>query len=166
MLVKGRSVGSITGCRLAGALAVAIMSESIVACQDSWKVHSILPDVSCCVFLCWVDNMFAAAKTLAGSISILESIESHLARKWGLQIKPSSRSCIVPEGSLARPDDPEKWPLVECLLVLGHVLQRNSGISEDWQRVRKNLWKGFWSNAGCKQPVSYTHLTLPTTNSV
>jgi len=97
----------------------------------------------------YVDNLFSASSSLHGAISILEDFEQQLEERWGLKIKPSSRSCMPAAGSQVQ-STALKWPQCNSFHVLGHVLQHNGSIRNCWRRTRNLMWKSFWANPGSK----------------
>ena len=96
----------------------------------------------------WVDNLFSASDSLAGAIYILEDFETELCMQWGMQIKTSSRCCMVAEGNQEVPLDIDRWPMVDTFVVLGHAIQSNGSIRACWARARNSMWKAFWANPG------------------
>ena len=50
----------------------------------------------------------------------------------------------------------EKRPRHEHFLVLGHILQDDSGIRADWTQVQKSMWAAFWSNSGSPKCRSFS----------
>ena len=147
-VIAKRTIGGLTGSRTAGFLG-RIPVEAIIADRRShWQRlgYHAGRDVFC---LCtWADNLFSASRSLAGAIEILEDFETQLLTKWGMGIKPSSRSCMVAEGSIEAPVDVSKWPLVKVFPVLGHHLQSNGSIRECWTRTRAAMWRAYWGNSG------------------
>ena len=67
-----------------------------------------------------------------------------------MNIKASSRCCMVSEGNNDVPDNVERWPLVKTFLVLGHAIQANGSIRSCWSRARTSMWKAFWANPGAQ----------------
>ena len=98
----------------------------------------------------YVDNIFSAGSSLKGAIAILEDFEAHLHSVWDLQIKPSSRSCLVPRGSTEAPYNLEKWPLSAEFHALGHALQDNGSTQTCWQRTSRSMWKAYFGNCASK----------------
>ena len=141
-------MGSLTGSRVAGALARCIILDMCQNCQRGWLDHSLLRDACAPVVLSWIDNLYVVAKSVSSVVHILEGIEDFLSQKWSLVFKPSSRALITPAGSRAVSEKPLKWPLVQSFKVLGHMLQRNAGIAVDWQDSKHKLWGAFWANPG------------------
>jgi hypothetical protein len=81
----------------------------------------------------------------------LEDIESHLAVHWGLYFKPSSLSVLVCRGSIDMPINICKWPVHNTMNVLGHLIQNDGGIRDDWLHTEAKMWASFWANAGSKR---------------
>ena len=155
--IKGRSIGGLTGSRIAGLLG-RIPVESIVAeRRGHWRqwAYEAGGDFFC---LCtWVDNLFSASASLHGAINILEDFEHQLQSKWRMKIKPTSRACMRARGSTEQPTDSVKWPLCDKFCVLGHLLQDDGSIRSCWSRARVSMWRAFWANPASKE---MTHSTL------
>jgi len=45
----------------------------------------------------------------------------------------------------------QKWPVKELLNVLGHFIQHDAGIRNDWDITESKMWGSFWANAGNKK---------------
>ena len=85
---------------------------------------------------------------------MLEHIEAHLASEWELAIKESSRSIMNCKGNSEEVLNPSKWPSVSVMNVLGHHVQDDGGIRQDWQITEARMWGSFWANSGsskCKK---------------
>ena len=115
-----------------------------------WRRHGFHTENSTLCLCSWVDNLFSASHSLSGAICILEDFESQLNEHWGMNIKASSRCCMVSDGNPNVPDNADRWPLVDTFLVLGHAIQSNGSIRACWTRARTSMWKSFWANPGSK----------------
>ena len=104
----------------------------------------------------YVDNLSAIGDTLEGAISILEDAEAHLEHQWGLQIKPSSRSCLVPRNGPSARTNPSKWPLVTTLECLGHQIQDNGETNQTWLDIKSLIWRSFFVNCKSKEANQLT----------
>jgi len=147
--IDNRSIGGLTGSRTAGMFG-RVPVESVMAERNHvWKQWGYKAGVDVLTVCSYVDNLFSAAASLHGAVSILEDFEEQLRSKWNLQIKPSSRCCMVAVGSPDQQTSP-KWPLSNSFPVLGHVLQDSGSIRACWKRTRTLMWKAFWANPGSK----------------
>ena len=148
--IANRTVGGLTGSRTAGFLGRIPVEATIADRLPSWRRHGFhTSELSLCMCT-WVDNLFSASDSLDGAISILEDFESHLKTNWQMNIKPTSRSCMVAAGSVQVPAEAERWPLKDTFVVLGHILQPTGSIRACWSRSRAVMWKAFWTNPGAE----------------
>ena len=155
--IGGRTVGGMTGSRTAGFLG-RVPVEAIIAERHShWKPHGFQTGSSPLCLCTWVDNLFSASSSLAGAIYILEDFESQLQKHWHMNIKGSSRCCMVSDGNLDVPDDGDRWPLVDTFIVLGHAVQSSGSIRACWSRARSSMWKAFWANPGATSAGQLAH---------
>ena len=146
--IGGRTVGGMTGSRTAGYLG-RIPVEAIIADRlPHWRRHGFQTDSSPLCLCTWVDNLFSASDSLSSAIYILEDFESQLQQHWHMNIKASSRCCMVSDGNLDVPDDRDRWPLVDTFIVLGHAVQSSGSIRACWSKARSSMWKAFWANPG------------------
>ena len=76
-----------------------------------------------------------------------------------MKIKPSSRSCLVPRGSLDSPRDEQKWPVLSEFPALGHILQDNGDVRACWTQTKRSMWRAFFGNCGAR---AAGHLDLST----
>jgi hypothetical protein len=157
VIIAGRTVGGMTGSRTAGFLG-RIPVESIMADRvPHWRRYGYQTKASPLCLCSWVDNLFSASDSLHGAIHILEDFESHLNQHWSMNIKASSRSCMVSEGNLQVPDNADRWPLVDTFIVLGHAIQSGGSVRACWTRARASMWKSFWANPGSKAATALPH---------
>ena len=148
--IVNRCKGSITGSRVAGALG-RVPVESIIRDRHGlWRRHGFRTDVDRLTVATYVDNIYSAGSSLAGAITILEDFEAQLNKEWGLQIKPASRSCIVPRGSTEFSYDSGKWPLCSEFNTLGHILQDNGSTRSCWINTSRSMWKAYFGNCCSK----------------
>jgi hypothetical protein len=94
--------------------------------------------------------MFAFSSSVHKAIEILEDFEKHIRTHWGLEIKNSSRGCLVCRGSVELPVNCDRWPCVKVLNVLGHLIQDDGGLSADWRATKASMWGSFWRNCNSK----------------
>ena len=66
-----------------------------------WEKYGIETDASVVLFAVWVDNYYAFDRSCHDAIAMSEAFEAEVSLKWGLAIKPSSRSVMSP----TEPDD-------------------------------------------------------------
>jgi len=74
--------------------------------------------------------------------------EDQLNKRWGQQIKPSSREFLNVSGN--EDDEPVslEWSQVSRMKVLGQFIQNDGGIDYDVSEASKSAWASFWRNAG------------------
>jgi hypothetical protein len=145
-VVNERARGTLTGSR--SAVAAGRIPVETVACDLSpnWHLSGVRTSEDCSItFASWVDNYYAFGSDVSAAIRIAENFEDELQRRWGLSIKPSSRSVMS-----ASPDnndhDDSKWPLCACTDVLGHLISYDSSPWPCWRRTEKRMWGAFWKN--------------------
>ena len=144
-----RTSGALTGSRVAGALGHVPIADSCIACNQQLTCGALgVGGEKTIAFCSWIDNMYTFSNTVRVCLSMLEAIENHLAVFWGLAIKGSSRSILICKGNPDSPADPVKWPVVHKLNVLGHFVQSDGGIREDWHFTESKMWGAFWANSG------------------
>ena len=145
--IGGRSSGSLTGSRLAGAAAQVPIRHTCVAREKIWRQYGFaLPDGTLTLYT-YVDNCFAAARSCHAVTEMLDDVEQFLSTEWGLSIKPSSRLVMVPHRSPdASVKDPEKYPIVENMKVLGHILQSDGGVNLCFDNTVNQMWRAFYAN--------------------
>lgn len=151
--IHHRTIGALTGSRVAGALGRIPVEATIADRALQWRQHGFQTDSSVLTVCIYIDNVFSVGRTLHGAISILEDFEFQLKQKWRLSIKSSSRGCLVPRGSLELPMNESKWPLQSSFQVLGHILENNGSTSMCWRNTRRSMWKAFFANSRkCLRP--------------
>ena len=137
-----------TGSRTAGFLG-RISVEAIIADRLShWRPYGFQTNSAPLCMCTWVDNLFSASGSLSGALYILDDFEAQLQQHWHMNIKSSSRCCMVSDGNLDIPEDTDRWPLVDTFIVLGHAIQSSGSIRACWSRARTSMWKSFWANPG------------------
>jgi len=154
--MNNRSRGSITGSRVAGALGRVPVESTIRDKHVAWKRSGFSTTDRTLMVAAYVDNIYSAGASLDDAINILEDFAQHLQSTWGLNIKPSSRSCMTARGCHEVPVDAERWQLCSEFHVLGHILQDNGSTNACWTNTSKNMWKAYFAN--CK---SQTARSLP-----
>ena len=143
--VGPRVIGTLTGSR--SAVSAGRVPIESVACSTAaqWEQHGTVTDTSIVRFAVWVDNYYAFGKSMHDAIAMAEVFEEELMRKWGLSIKPCSRSVMSP----LLPDDSWddiKWPRVEQAEVLGHLISSDASPWPCWHKTEKAMWGAFWGN--------------------
>lgn len=91
----------------------------------------------------YVDNIFAAATTGNGAVSILNMSEDSLREQWALEIKSDSTEYMVAKGSPHTSSDTIFKQVVK-LKALGHTISHDAGCREDWNAARCNMWRAFF----------------------
>ena len=153
--IPGRCIGGPTGSRTAGVLG-RIPVESIMASRHKhWQRWGFKAEGEYFCLCSWVDNLFSASASLSGAICILEDFEDQLQTRWRMKIKPSSRACMRARGSDELPGNPDKWPLCDQFIVLGHSLDDDGSIRSCWSRARASMWKAFWANPGSRAAAKF-----------
>ena len=145
--VGHRTIGGVTGSRVAGSLGLAIVAGIIHERADHWKQWGFKLENSCISLATWIDNIFAYGNSALSCIAILDDFEAVLVRKWQLEIKPSSREIVVCLGA-ENSADPAVWKHVENLNMLGHFVANSGGIRFDWLKVKAKMWGAFYGNSG------------------
>ena len=140
-----RTIGTLTGSR--SAVAADRIPIKDVACSSaaSWMPSGVKTDNSVVLFATWVDNYYSFGRTLHCAIQVAESFEADLFKKWGLSIKPSSRSVLAPESPDAQWDN-DKWLYVMQADTLGHLVSADASPWPCWRKTEKSMWAAFWSN--------------------
>jgi hypothetical protein len=95
-------------------------------------------------------SLSSFSNTLKNAIAILDSFEKHVLRFWGLQIKDSSRACMTCRGNPSKPSDPDRWPILNVLNVLGHLIQNDGGLKHEWGSTKVALWRKYWQTCGSR----------------
>ena len=143
-------MGGLTGARTAGFLS-RIPVEAIAADRHHhWRQFGFRADGSSLCLCTWVDNLFSVSRSLHGAIAILEDFDVQLRAKWSMNIKESSRSCMVAAGNGETPSDPSRWPQADTFVVLGHTIETSGSIRPCWSKCRTSMWRAFWANPGSK----------------
>jgi hypothetical protein len=146
-----RSAGSLTGSRVAGALGRVPVEETMAARAHIWQCDGFPgPPGTVLTLASYVDNLFAASRTIPGAVRILEDAETHLAARWRLRIKPSSRSCMAAAYAVDDTPDQNRWPQTREFAALGHVVQDNGATLACWSRTKKAMWRAFFANCACQ----------------
>ena len=143
--IASRTIGTLTGSRTAVAAGRIPVESTACALAPDWQSYGVKTADSITLFAAWVDNYYTFGKELTSAISIAESFELDLQRKWGLTIKDSSRSVMSPQ----RPDSDwheSKWPRMERTKVLGHLVSSDASPWPCWRATEKSMWAAFWAN--------------------
>ncbi len=127
VLLGQRTVGTITGTRIAGVLGVAIILECIESRAKVWKPLGFECSSGVVCVGTWVDNLYSFSDSVGKAIATLEDFEEHLKKTWGLQIEESSRGCTACKGCVDVSTCSSRWPLHSVLNILGHLIQSDCG---------------------------------------
>ena len=144
-----RSRGSLTGSRVAGAMGRVPVESTIRDRHQEWARHGFQAGGHRLTVATYIDNIFSAGSSLTGAIT-LEDFAARLHSIWDFQIKPTSRSCLVPRGSMEAPCDIEKWPPSAGFFALGHTLQDSGSTQTRWQRTSRSMWNAYFGNCASK----------------
>jgi len=151
--VSGRTCGTLTGSRTAGALGRFPIELSLREVHQ--QIQSWAYDLG--GGLGWsgashVDNVFFVSHSAGGAIQASEVFAHQLVSQWRLQIKPSSRVCLLVDGSPeidCLPDLQRRWPLwrfSDCVECLGHWIAGNNSPARDWCHTKQLLWNAVVAN--------------------
>ena len=147
--ITNRSVGGLTGSRLAGALGRVPIEDVIELRHDHWKKWGFKIDDNVSLTLSnYVDNMFSCSSSAENAVRILDDAAALLQPRWGLNIKPCSRKVMVCRYSMDTTPDSVKWPLVTSFPCLGHIIQHDGGIRQCYTETKRMMWRSFWGNSG------------------
>ena len=149
--VSNRSVGGLTGSRVAGALGRVPVEDMFVKRQEHWKRWGFGRVISAASF---VDNIFAAGRSATAVACILDDATNFLRQSWRLSIKPDSRAILQVSG--ADSDDfPPHWPRTNCFPGLGHLISSDGSISDCWQNTKRQMWAAFWRNVSTAETKKF-----------
>ena len=128
--VSHRTLGGITGSRVAGAEGVAIVADVIHARAHVWRPLGFRTESGCITLATWIDNIFAFGASGFSSTSILDDFADYVYERFRLEIKPSSREVLVCKGQRNCAEEP-KWKRVTLLNMLGHFVSHHCGVRQD-----------------------------------
>ena len=97
-----------------------------------------------------VDNIYSCSGSAAGATAILEAFALHLGKRWGQEIKPSSRMVMTCRGASEAPPVSTEWQKVTVFPCLGHLIQDDAGIRPCFADTKTKMWKAFWGNCGSR----------------
>ena len=145
--IGARSIGSLTGSRLAGMAARVPVQEVCCRRAAAWQQWGFVTPRAVLTMSTYVDNLFVASKSAYGASMILDDAERELQQKWSLTIKSSSRLIMVPQGAddISTTND-TVWPVVDSMAVLGHYLQSDGGIDTCYAHTVRKMWGAFFAN--------------------
>ena len=139
--VRTRTIGGLTGSRVAGALGHVPVCDVALAFEVSWRKSGWKPATGSRICLCtWVDNLYSYSSCVRGSVRILEDIEFHISSKWGLSDKTNSLSVLVCRGCHDLVIKVCGWPVHDTMNVLGHIVQNDAGILCNWLSTEAKMW--------------------------
>ena len=149
--VANRSIGGLTGSRVAGALGRVPVEDMFVQKQRYWKQWGFGRAIAAASF---VDNIFVAGRSSTAAACILDDAASFLQQSWRLSIKPESRSIMQVFG--ADTDDfPLHWPKSTCFMGLGHLIVPDGSIDVCWQNTKRQAWASFWKNVSTSETKKF-----------
>ena len=155
--ICNRCRGGLTGSRVAGQMGRVPVQATIHAIlpslmKNAWSCEDVTLAVAS-----YVDNVWFLSETAYHATAMADLFASHLLQHWGQRIKPCSKQVLpvfnAPDDSIT--DD--SWEVVSVMRVLGHLIDSNGSIDEDFKLTQKKMWRAFWSNAGT---LSARHLPL------
>ena len=127
--IGSRSIGSLTGSGFAGKAARVLIQHACCVREPYWRFYGFDTPTGCLTMSTFVDNLFVAGRACNAVSKIFDDAEEFLNTEWGLRIKPSSRLILAPRGAAdVSVSDAQKWPVVESMKVLGHILQHDGGV--------------------------------------
>ena len=144
--IRNRSIGGLTGFRLAGALGRVPVEEAVSSRHEAWKEHGFNLDADRSLTICtYVDNLYSASASVGGAIQILEDAAQHIHTTWGQCMKPSSRLLMPCRGNSDELPDVSRWKVVKIFPALGHLIQDDSQVRACFNATRAAMWRAFWA---------------------
>ena len=92
--VQNRSIGGLTGSRLAGCFGRIPVEDLIAQRSSAWRTCGFDVDNVPLMLCTYVDNLFSCSNSVRGATQILDDAEHYLKVRWGHTIKASSR-CVM-----------------------------------------------------------------------
>lgn len=126
--LAGRTRGMWTGSRTAVAAGRVPIIDLVLQRCGAWTTHGFGIEGPCLTFAAYVDNLVAYSWSAGGARAILNDAEAHLAVRWGLSIKPTSREFLQPRGADPAPAD--GWATGPTMLLLGCLLQSSGAVDQ------------------------------------
>jgi len=127
------------------------MLHAIRSRHSFWKQIALKFDDYCFALAIWVDNLYAFGVNAQNAVRILEDLEAVLAREWRLKFKPSSLAHMCCRGNRSAPADVARWPRVDIMNILGHLVSDDGSITHDVSQTIRAMWRSFWKNPGSKR---------------
>ena len=146
--IQGRVRGSLTGSRLAGLLARIPIEDVVSRCAHRWALFGFPTPLGTLKAATYIDNWIAPGRTPHGVVTILNEAEQELKATWDLDIKADSRAVMHTAGAADTTIADDRWPVVNSMLVLGHILQNDGGVEECFQATIHKAWKAFFTTCG------------------
>ena len=151
MTIQRRTMGSLTGSRLAGMSARVPVEHLCRERAAHWKDWGFPCPSGTLTLSTYVDNVYAAGKSCYAVSAILDDASSFLSVQWGLEFKQCSQMVMAPSNALDLDvTDSRRWPVVDEMEVLGHLLQCDSGIESCFQRTVEKAWRAFFCNCASR----------------
>ena len=98
-----------------------------------------------------MDIVYAAGKSCFAVSTIVDDAEDFLSTQWELVFKLASRLVMAPAAADDTPvSDSTRWPVVQSMEALGHVLEHDGAIETCFNRSCNNAWKAFFANCGAR----------------
>ena len=133
--LKPRCVGGLKGSRTAGEVGQIIFHESMCTNAVAWRRKGFTLGDHKLTMCSWIDNIYVFSNNLRHALEVCFEFERHVSNKWQLQIKPSSKCCLVARGNIDTPPDGCGYELLKTMPILGHLVQVHGGIGEDWAKT-------------------------------
>jgi len=148
---QDRTLGGLTGTRLAGSLGRVIMAETLQACESSLGAWAL--DIGHCKVAAssWIDNIYCLSASPGGATKMMTIISRHLEHQWHLKLKPSSRLIIQARGAPAWTEVPQGWREVDVFPCLGGLLSRDGSSSLEIDAAEASAWRSFFGGAGSRK---------------
>ena len=144
--LTSRSTGSLTGSRVASAMARVPILDLIYSNVKQLLPHALSIGSWCALCATYVDNIVFLLSSIE-SVPVVSSIcESYLSQKWGQTIKPSSKQALLFKGTCA--PQARDWEFCSSMRVLGIMVSVSGSTASDYAKVTRALWSSFWANAG------------------
>ena len=147
--IANRSVGGLTGSRVAGAMGRVLVEDVIKRRHSHWQASGFkLEDGTALTLSAYVDNLYSCSNSIDGAVMILEDAANELSSSWNQNIKPISRMVLACSDCPDASPDSANWPMLEEFPCLGHTLEGNAGIRACFTNTKRSMWKAFWGNCG------------------
>ena len=169
--IINRTRGVMTGSRSAVLVGRIPVYDIIGRNLQNWIPKGFpLDDGKALTVASWVDNIYAVSSFAHSAIEMLNDFEGDLSQYWGLVF---GEDCKKVMKALGHPEDDEEHEgFKECSTFpcMGHLLDKDSGITSCFKNTATSMWRAFHSNAGALElrgkPVSQVRVFHRTVSPV